>query len=81
MSWPFMSKVQQLSVAEKEVAAFNQRFQIGDEVIYTDHPGATPQRFTTRTQAMVLSGHTAVVWLNGKRGCVVVSHCKAVAAC
>jgi hypothetical protein len=79
MSRPFMSKVQQLSAAEKEVAAFNKRFKIGDEVIYTGYPGATPHRLTTRTEASVLSGHTAVVWLNGKSGCVAVSHCKEAA--
>ena len=35
-----------------------------------------PQLFTTRTGASVLSGHTCVVWLNGKSGCVTVDACK-----
>lgn len=31
-------------------------------------------------EAQVLSGHSAVIWLEGKRGCVMLSHCTAVAA-
>ncbi|WP_256701045.1 hypothetical protein [Caballeronia sordidicola] len=34
-----------------------------------------PTVYVTRTPAEVLSGHTAVVWLDGKSGCVAVSHC------
>lgn len=61
---------------QMEVDAFNREFAVGDTVEYTDQPGATAQRFTTQTAAEVLCGHTAVVWLVGKRGCVAVSHCK-----
>lgn len=31
-------------------------------------------------EAQVLSGHSAVIWLEGKRGCVMLSHCTAVPA-
>lgn len=65
---------------QKEVDAWNSRVKVGDTVEYTDYPGAEPKRFTTATDAEILSGHTAVVWLNGKSGCVCVSHCKRVAA-
>lgn len=34
-------------------------------------------RTTTRTKAEVLSGHTAVVWLTGVRGCYALTHVKA----
>lgn len=30
---------------------------------------------TTRTAAQALSGHTAVVWLNGESGCVCLEAC------
>ena len=49
---------------------------VGDTVEYRDYPEAEPQTFTTRTPAEVLSGHTAVVWLNGKAGCVCVDACR-----
>jgi hypothetical protein len=32
----------------------------------------------TRTQAQMLSGHTAVVWFEGEAGCVSLSHVEAV---
>jgi hypothetical protein len=34
----------------------------------------------TRTAAQVLSGHTAVVWLEDERGCVCLEACVPVAA-
>lgn len=64
---------------QKEVDAWNARVSIGDTVEYVDHPGAPTEKFTTASAAEALSGHTAVVWLNGKSGCVCVSHCKPVA--
>jgi hypothetical protein len=61
---------------EKKVAAWNAKVSVGDTVEYRDYPEAEPQTFTTRTPAEVLSGHTAVVWLNGKAGCVCVDACR-----
>lgn len=52
------------------------RLGVGDAVEYRDHPHAEPQQITTRTEAEVLGGHTAVVWLNGKSGCVACSACR-----
>jgi hypothetical protein len=69
------------SKPHKEVAAWNARVKVGDTVQYEEVKGVTEaQTFKTKTEAEVLSGHTAVVWLEGKRGCVAVSHCKPVAA-
>ncbi len=65
---------------QSEVDAWNAQVSVGDTVEYIDYPGAQPQTFKTRTAAAVLSGHTAVVWLEGKSGCVCVSHCKLIAA-
>lgn len=66
---------------QKEADAFNAQVKIGDEVIYHEVIGdGKPQRFRTRTEAQVLSGHTSVVWLDGKSGCVCTSHCTKAAA-
>lgn len=53
-----------------QVAAFNNQWHVGQDVDYRSDPFAEPQRFKTRCHAEVLSGHTAVVWLEGKSGCV-----------
>ena len=54
--------------------------KLGDLVEYRSYPEASPQTFKTRTEAQVLSGHTAVVWLEGKSGCVCCDACRPVAA-
>jgi hypothetical protein len=65
-----------LKKLEQEVAAFNRRFQVGDDVDYMEViDSGKVQRLRTRTPAQILSGHTAVVWLEGKSGCVCCSHC------
>ena len=79
MSTPVRRARTQKQLAQ-EVAAFNRRFAVGDEVIYyetlddIEHTGKH-LRTRTRSPAQVLSGHTAVVWLEGKSGCVCCSHC------
>lgn len=54
--------------------AFNFDCTIGGRVAVkldgTDKPLIT----TTRSEAQILSGHSAVVWLNGVRGCYDLSH-------
>lgn len=63
------------------VALFNAAVRVGDEVEYSEVIGVTePTRHRTRTQAEVLSGHSPVVWLEGKTGCVMVTHCKPLEA-
>jgi hypothetical protein len=57
---------------------WNRTVRVGDLVEYRGYPEAKPQRFQTRTVAQVLMGHTAVVWLDGKAGCVTVEACKPV---
>ena len=63
--------------AQKQAEVFNRLVQVGGEIDYVESPGAPVQRHRTRSEASVLSGHTAVVWLEGKAGCVAVSHCRA----
>lgn len=55
---------------DKQVADWNNAVNVGQEVDYRSDPDAAPQQFKTRCHADVLSGHTAVVWLEGKSGCV-----------
>lgn len=57
---------------------FNARVQVGDAVDYSEVIGLDqPKRYLTRSPASVLGDHTAVVWLEGKTGCVCISHCVA----
>lgn len=60
---------------QAEVDAWNAKVAVGDYVDYRGYPGAEPKAFRTRTEAEVLSGHTAVVWLEGKSGCVCCEAC------
>lgn len=60
-----------------EVDAFNALYSIGQRVRYW--PGAREGDgivSNTRTEAQVLSGHTAVVWVDGASGCISLSHVK-----
>jgi hypothetical protein len=66
--------------AEQVTAEWNANVNIGDKVLYRTHPNSEPQIFTTSTKAEILNGHTAVVWLNGKAGCVACTACMPVMA-
>lgn len=70
-----MNKASQELALQAEVDRFNATFAVGDAVDYFEYEGAPLKRFETRTRAQILSGHTAVVWLAGKSGCVCVGHC------
>ena len=62
-----------------EANTFNAAVKVGQRVRYQSIKGEGPSiEYKTRTPAEVLSGHTAVVWLEGKSGCVAVSHCTPV---
>ena len=65
---------------QKEADDWNAKVNVGDQVEYRSDPYAEPQVFATRTEASVLSGHTAVVWLEGKAGCVAIEACKPIQA-
>ncbi|NPT59707.1 hypothetical protein [Paraburkholderia elongata] len=61
------------------VNIFNKAVKVGDTVEYWEVIGmGEPERFVTEGEAEVLGGHTAVVWLKGKRGCVALNHCKPI---
>jgi hypothetical protein len=78
MPEPKESPQRQAARLRREVEHFNAAFKVGGPVAYqevlADH--CPVQVFTTRSEATILSGHSAVVWLNGKSGCVLVSHCR-----
>jgi hypothetical protein len=59
-----------------EVEAFNAAWPVGTVVDYWRgaYEGEPSDRGATRTPAQVLSGHTAVVWIEGCSGCIALSH-------
>ena len=58
---------------QRKCDQFNQAYPVGTEVEYHPVIGEPAHRVrTTRTPAQVLSGHTAVVWLNDESGCVAL---------
>lgn len=60
---------------QAEADKFNASIPVGSLVEFRNFPGTDSKQYRTRTPAEVLSGHTAVVWLEGKSGCVCCSHC------
>lgn len=68
---------------EAQCADWNAKYPIGTSVRYyrrcyprDDFAGI----FTTKSEAKVLSGHSAVVWLNGKSGAVSLDALEVVEA-
>lgn len=65
---------------KRAVDLWNTRYPIGTPV--TAYPGARPsddshcERLITRTrsEAQVLGGHTAVVWVDGHSACIALTH-------
>lgn len=72
-------KQKTLEQLEAQCIVWNARHPIGTKVKY--HPVIGEPAFdeyVTRTEASVLSAHTAVVWLVGKFGCVALDACEAL---
>ena len=69
-------KQKTLAVLQKEVDDFNAAMPVGTMVRYwkMDRVGEPSGSGKTRTPAQILSGHTAVVWIEGCSGCISVSH-------
>lgn len=60
--------------------AWNAAHPQGTEISYESIVGeGETHRGRSTSEAQVLSGHSAVIWLEGKSGCVMLSHCTAVA--
>jgi len=61
--------------AQAEALEFNDRHAVGQAVrFWKGRKAGDGQVSRTRTEAQVLGGHTAVVWLRDAAGCVALSH-------
>jgi hypothetical protein len=60
-----------LADPQLNVDTWNHQVKVGDLVNYLDDHGEL-HITRTRSQAIVLGGHTAVVWIDGKPGCVAL---------
>jgi hypothetical protein len=58
---------------------FNSEIKVGQDVIVELDGGAEKATRTT-SEAQVLSGHTAVVWLDGVSGCYIIERVRATTA-
>lgn len=63
--------------AEKMVREWNEKHGVGQGVIVQRDDG-TATRTTTRSEAQVLGGHTAVIWLEGIAGCFALDRVTAI---
>ena len=69
-----------LKFLESQCQKWNNAYPVGTSVEY--HPVIGDSAFRQRatvSKAQVLSGHTAVIWLDGERGCVALDACVPIA--
>jgi len=60
--------------------AWNELHGIGTLIAYEEIRGeGETHRGKSTADAQLLEGHSAVIWLEGKRGCVSLDHCMALA--
>lgn len=72
------SSMKKNAAQQKVVDAWNANHDVGELVKYWTFTREGEGKLArTRSRAEVLSGHTAVVWLEGVRGCVALSHVEA----
>lgn len=73
-----MKRPKQLSPAalDRLVDDWNSRHRIGDPVVVTKDDGSKVETVAT-TAAYVMGGHTAVIHLEGIRGCYALERVKA----
>lgn len=65
-----MSDVRQLAL-QRQCDDFNRRYPVGQRVALK-RDGGDVVLTTTRTTAGILSGHSAVIWLEGISGCYLL---------
>ncbi len=66
-----------MSKSQNVVDEFNRSHPIGTTVVFWPADRSGPGRSgVTRTEAWLLGGHTPVVKITGKPGCVALSHVK-----
>lgn len=65
---------------QKKCDKWNAANEVGATVSFEEIVGdGETFRGKSASEAQVLGGHSAVIWLEGKRGCVDLDHCTAVA--
>lgn len=64
---------------DAQVAEWNSRHEVGTKVVVRKDDGSKVET-ATRSKAEVLSGHSAVIWLEGISGCYLLDRVKAVGA-
>jgi hypothetical protein len=71
-----MNELARSTVSPEVLAAkWNKRFAVGTRVRYwTGVRHGMGKVSNTRSEARVLGGHTAVVWIEDETGCVALSH-------
>lgn len=62
---------------ETYVEQWNAQHRVGTRVRVTKDDGSAVET-TTRTRAMMLSGHTPVIFLDGISGCYLLTRVKAI---
>jgi hypothetical protein len=60
-----------LAALQRQCEAFNARYSVGQPVTLRKDDGSGFIT-TTRSKAEVLSGHTAVIWVEGVSGCYLL---------
>lgn len=71
MKPPNLRKLQQ------QCDRFNAAYPVGSAVRFRPVAGYRTTELTrTRSAAYVLSGHTAVIFVEGRAGCVALDHCE-----
>lgn len=68
-----------LQTLTKQITSWNAAHPVGIAVQY--HPVMNRPEFrerVTKSEAFILSGHTACIWLQDERGCVALDACKPV---
>lgn len=60
---------------EQQAAMWNEKYPVGIAVLYWRGAKQGPgKQSSTKSQAEVLGGHTAVIWVEGEPGCIALSH-------
>lgn len=76
-----MSKAKRPTLAQlqQQCDEWNAAHEVGVTVNFEEIRGeGVTHTAPSCSEAQVLSGHTAVIWLEEKRGCVCLDHCTAV---
>ena len=78
-----MGRIKTPKQLEAQCADWNRQYPVGTTVEYFARMNPLEESrglYTTRSEATVLGGHTAVIWLDNKSGCVALDACVPVEA-